>query len=114
VKLRAGGYLSKMKNCEVKRDGPREIRFRLPDAPPLRGWAVRLKEDLLDGEMKRGFWLSLWRDVGEMTEFSFDAELHMVFTQESAAGHVSRVLIDGADIKTEVVPIGTAPLGSMP
>jgi len=84
--------------------------FRIPveGAPRLRGWVVEYVSGMDDPTIKPGYFMSHWNVGGDRqtATFGFEAELLMVFGDESQASAVSNALRDNADIETKVSQIG--------
>lgn len=93
-----------MRNVEITPS--RKIRFPKPDAEPLRGWALRLTEDIPEVNAKRGFWIADWSSTATEHSCEFIQELVMVFNKKEVAERVCKLLEELAEIRTEVVAIG--------
>lgn len=96
-----------MKNIHFVQHRP-VARIPWHGAPPLEGWAVRLLQDIPDGDYKKGYWMDHWTEIRSQGEvdFGFEPELYMVFAEEKGAHYVRDFLRTDADIETEVVKIG--------
>jgi hypothetical protein len=96
-----------MKNVHFVQNRP-FIRIPMHGAPPLTGWAIRLLQDIPEGDFKEGYWMDHWTEVQSQgqIDFQFTPELYMVFTEEAKARHICDFLRSEAAIETAVVKIG--------
>ncbi|HEY2393020.1 MAG TPA: hypothetical protein VGK22_17725 [Candidatus Angelobacter sp.] len=83
------------------------FRVRIPNAPPLSGWALQFSSTEEAGEIKPGYWLRDWVVAPDRKSatFSFSPELSMTFREEQDAIEVSGALRAHADIETKIVRI---------
>jgi len=102
-----------MKNVETGQ--LRGVFFRVPvkGAPPLGGWAVRYLSGMEEvGDVKPGYWLSLWHVGAEYLDFRFEPEAHMSFQEEEQARKASRLLREVTEIQTEVLKLDPPNIGA--
>ena len=71
----------------------------------MKGWTVKLLEDIPQAEYKKGYWLSSWLDGPQKREFEFAEGLYIAFNTEADARRVSGYLRDEGEIETEVVKV---------
>ena|SRR5216683_6860121 len=94
-----------MKNIHFVESRP-VLRIPMNFLPPLRGWALKLLQDLPDDGPKKGYWLDHWTEDPQGVHLGFAPELHMVFNAEAKAQEVRDLLRSHAEIETDLVKIG--------
>lgn len=94
-----------MKNAYVVSRMP-TLRFPIPNAPPLQGWAIRLLDDIPEGGCKKGYWMGHWSEVQNHVDFGFEPELSMAFIKEADARRICDELRTTTELETEVIKIG--------